>query len=391
MPDDAGHKVDGVAPTVEGDPVIDVTSDANALVLTWSEPLDADSAPDQAQFAVDFDGTDNAVTAVDIDGSTLTLTLTTAATATTANVTVDYTKPETDFLTDAPGNAADGFTDRAVTVKSGPPTVSIAADADSVVEGEAAAFTLSRTGSAAAALTVNVSVTQEGDFISGARPTSVTFGAGDATVALEIATVDDDVGEDDGSIEVTVTSVPSGIEISQTAASAKVAVKDKDIWAKASVDRAAVTVNESAGTVTLGFSMRMEPNVTPFAMQVGASVCLDFKGHGAPQRGLRAHYRQRHVRRDRFRVGERAPGGAQDARRHDPQQPGALGGRRDVHVQVGALSLPSRVRQLSSTSTGTKTRTANRSRRSRSPRTRRGRCCRSSSTRRTSTRARRRR
>ena len=130
--DDPGHKVDGVAPTVEGDPVIDVTSDAKALVLTWSEPLDADSAPDQAQFAVDFDGTDNAVTAVDIDGSTLTLTLTTAATATSANVTVDYTKPETDFLTDAPGNAADGFTDRVVTVKSGPPTVSIAADADSV-------------------------------------------------------------------------------------------------------------------------------------------------------------------------------------------------------------------------------------------------------------------
>ena len=75
---------------------------------------------------------------------------------------------------------------------------------------------------------MNVSVTQEGDFISGARPTSVTFGAGDATVALEIATVDDDVGEDDGSIEVTVTSVPSGIEISQTAASATVAVKDKN-------------------------------------------------------------------------------------------------------------------------------------------------------------------
>ena len=270
VPDDAGHKVDGVAPTVVVDgAVIDVTSDANALVLTWSEPLDADSAPDQAQFAVDFDGTDNAVTAVDIDGSTLTLTLTTAATATTANVTVDYTKPETDFLTDAPGNAADGFTGRAVTVKSGPPTVSIAADADSVNEGEAAAFTLSRTGSAVAALTVNVSVTQEGDFIAGTKPTTVTFGAGDATVALEIATVDDDVGEDDGSIEATVTSVPSGIEISQTAASAKVAVKDKnDTRAKISVDRAAVTVKESAGTVTLGFSARMEPNVTPFAMKV---------------------------------------------------------------------------------------------------------------------------
>ena len=73
---------------------------------------------------------------------------------------------------------------------------------------------------------VDVSVKQEGSFIDGTPPTSVTFGVGDPTVALEIATEDDDVGEDDGSITVTVTSVPSGIEISQTAASATVAVVD---------------------------------------------------------------------------------------------------------------------------------------------------------------------
>ena len=152
-------------------------------------------------------------------------------------------------------------------------TVSIAADTQWVREGEAAAFTLSRTGSAAAALMVSVSVEQEGDFIDGAKPTSVTFGAGDAAAALEIATVDDEVGEDNGSITVTVTSVPSGTEISQTAASATLVVADKDdTWATVSVDQAAVTVKESAGTVTLGFSARMEPNVTPFSMKVSAST-----------------------------------------------------------------------------------------------------------------------
>ena len=155
----------------------------------------------------------------------------------------------------------------------GPPTVSIAANTQGVREGEAAAFTLSRTGSAAAALMVSVSVEQEGDFIDGAKPTSVTFGAGDAAAALEIATVDDEVGEDNGSITVTVTSVPSGTEISQTAASATLVVADKDdTWATVSVDQAAVTVKESAGTVTLGFSARMEPNVTPFSMKVSAST-----------------------------------------------------------------------------------------------------------------------
>ena len=157
----------------------------------------------------------------------------------------------------------------------GPPTVSIAADTEWVREGEAAAFTLSRTGEAAAALMVSVSVEQEGDFIDGAKPTSVTFGAGDPTVALEIATVDDEVGEDNGSITVTVTSVPSGTEISQTAASATLEVTDQaDTRATVSVDQAAVTVKESAGTVTLGFSARMEPNVTPFAMTVSASTIL---------------------------------------------------------------------------------------------------------------------
>ena len=121
----------------------------------------------------------------------------------------------------------------------------------------------------------SVSVTQEGDFISGTPPTSVTFGAGDAAVALEIATVNDEVGEDNGSITVTVTSVPSGTEISQTAASATLVVADKDdTWATVSVDQAAVTVKESAGTVTLGFSARMEPNVTPFSMKVSASTVL---------------------------------------------------------------------------------------------------------------------
>ena len=174
--------------------------------------------------------------------------------------------------------AGDAMTTETYTVtvtRVGPPTVSIAADTQGVREGEAAAFTLSRTGSAAAALMVSVSVEQEGDFISGAKPTSVTFGAGDPTVALEIATVDDEVGEDNGSITVTVTSVPSGTEISQTAASATLVVADKDdTWATVSVDQAAVTVKESAGTVTLGFSARMEPNVTPFSMKVSASTLL---------------------------------------------------------------------------------------------------------------------
>ena len=99
---------------------------------------------------------------------------------------------------------------------------------------------------------VDVSVKQEGSFIDGTPPTSVTFGAGDPTVALEIATEDDDVGEDDGSITVTVTSVPSGIEISQTAASATVAVVDSPT---ATVPDAPTGLSATLGDQSGGFEL----------------------------------------------------------------------------------------------------------------------------------------
>ena len=150
--------------------------------MTYDEPLDTGSVPAGSAFDVEVDGTAVTLASTDpvaVSGSTVTLTLEAAMSTSTVSPTVKYTKPASNPIQDVQGNDAISDTaDRSVTVTSGPPTVSIAADADSVNEGTAAAFTLSRTGSAAAALTVDVSVTQEGDFIAGAKPTSVTFGAG---------------------------------------------------------------------------------------------------------------------------------------------------------------------------------------------------------------------
>ena len=86
--------------------------------------------------------------------------------------------------------------------------VRIEADQASVGEGTSATFTLHRhggkPGNLAKTLTVNVAVTQDGDYISGATPTTVTFAANSTTATLTVNTDNDAVDEMDGSITATL-------------------------------------------------------------------------------------------------------------------------------------------------------------------------------------------
>ena len=86
--------------------------------------------------------------------------------------------------------------------------VRIEADQVSVDEGEAATFTFHRLGGKPDSLTrslqVNVLVSQEGDYISGGAPQTVTFAANEATTTLSIPTAEDMVDEADGSITVEI-------------------------------------------------------------------------------------------------------------------------------------------------------------------------------------------
>ena len=89
------------------------------------------------------------------------------------------------------------------------PVVTIAADKSTVFESEGAAgFTLSRTGSTAATLTVTVEVTQQVDrdlLPDGATSErTVTFAVGGATAALSVALDDDDLAEVLGKLTVEV-------------------------------------------------------------------------------------------------------------------------------------------------------------------------------------------
>ena len=77
-----------------------------------------------------------------------------------------------------------------------------------MAEGEAVAFTLHRHGGKPDAmtrpLTVRVQVTQEGDYISGAIPETVTFAANQSSTTLSVATDDDTADEPDGAISVKI-------------------------------------------------------------------------------------------------------------------------------------------------------------------------------------------
>ena len=115
-----------------------------------------------------------------------------------------------------------------------PPMISIFADQTEVVEGAAAAFTVTRTGPTTDELVVDAAVSDPGAFLRGNhwQPTptpqfAVTFAAGSATAAVSLQTIDDwrDIPDND----VTVTIVPpTGYRVASPG-SASVTVTDNDV------------------------------------------------------------------------------------------------------------------------------------------------------------------
>ena len=105
------------------------------------------------------------------------------------------------------------------------PVLTIAADAADVDEGEAATFTVTRSGDSGA-LTVNVAVTETGRVLDAPPPAQVTFAAGQHTRSLSLATDDDDHNEAASVITARITA-GAGYEIG-AAASATATVADDD-------------------------------------------------------------------------------------------------------------------------------------------------------------------
>ena len=106
--------------------------------------------------------------------------------------------------------------------------VTVAADAATVVEGTAAAFTLTRSGDLSGAQTVAVAVSQTGSVLATgeAGERQVTFTDGATEAALSVATDDDTVAEAGGTVTATVQS-GTGYTLGASA-TAQVAVTDDD-------------------------------------------------------------------------------------------------------------------------------------------------------------------
>ena len=99
------HKVDGVRPTPANASVNGI-----ALTLEWSETLDTGSAPTAGQFVLGVDsGTAPTVSSLTMSGTTMALTLASAADA-TRDYTLAYTVPSSNPVKDLAGNEAVAFT-----------------------------------------------------------------------------------------------------------------------------------------------------------------------------------------------------------------------------------------------------------------------------------------
>ena len=108
--------VDSIQPKVAR-----ATVDGATLTLTYGEALDESLTPATDAFSVTVDGAARSVSDVSVSGSTVALTLTSAATR-GQEVTVAYTEPETSAIQDEAENKAPAFASREVRNNTaGPP------------------------------------------------------------------------------------------------------------------------------------------------------------------------------------------------------------------------------------------------------------------------------
>ena len=177
-----GHRVDGSRIADDRDPELEPDGAkvfTDQLTLTYDELLDGGSVPAKEQFKVSLDGgTAQAVNAVALSGSKVTLTLARPAVF-EQEVTLTYTVPATNPLQDLFGNDAGALTNHLVENKTIVlPVVSISAVHPKAAPLLAdAQFRLTASPAPAADLAVTLGIEQMGAYLSGTTQT-VTIAAG---------------------------------------------------------------------------------------------------------------------------------------------------------------------------------------------------------------------
>ncbi len=131
-----------------------------------------------------------------------------------------------------------------VMVTGNEPTITISRSQSSITEGQSARFTLTASPAPSSNLTVSVSVTQSGSFISGTAPNSVRISSGRTTASFTVRTSNDNVIERSGSITAQVRS-GTGYNVGSPS-SASVTVNDND--------DPTVTISRGTSPITEGTS-----------------------------------------------------------------------------------------------------------------------------------------
>ena len=200
----AGHRVDGVRPTLTGASV-----NRRELTLTWSEALNEGSTPQGEAFTVHVTGgTAPSVTDVSVRGMTATLVLS-APVSSTDTVTLDYTPPLSNPFEDEAGNDAEAFTARTVTNDTSPPTVvSVALTSDPDATGpDDDTYAIDDVVRATVTFSEAVTVDDmsgasrpmlELDFNGTPKPAAYDSGSGSTALVFTYQVAEDDDADDDG-------------------------------------------------------------------------------------------------------------------------------------------------------------------------------------------------
>ena len=135
--------------------------------------------------------------------------------------------------------------------------VTLTVDAASVVEGDAATFTLTRTGYLAQARTVNVALTETGGwgYIQDPAPT-VQFAANANTTTLTVNTNDDKVVDNSGSVTAAVTPGANYVAVSPDSATVNMTDNDTagEVAWELMVSPDTITEGDAGTTVTLSIT-----------------------------------------------------------------------------------------------------------------------------------------
>ena len=259
---------DAVRLGVEPNPDLPITHQERA----WGSPIWFDTRLDDAALAaltlsdVDIGPFSPDTTAYEADVERDVRETTVQAVPRDAAATVSVVPEDSD--PDAPGHQvalAMGRNEIVVTVTAGaatetyrvtvtqapPPTVTLSGGG-AVVEGAPAVVVARLDWAQASGVALSLSVSQTGNVLSGAPPTSLTVPAGATRATLELATGDDRVVEDDGSVTVTL-AAGAGYTVGDGAA-VTVTVSDNDA-ARFEVTAHPATIEEGgAATLTVAIA-----------------------------------------------------------------------------------------------------------------------------------------